>query len=106
MNNTLSPFVVSMLHQLTPISVVCGVSFYLWHWVYRHRHNKRQQLSQVFLIGSAAAAIPTGLCFVCAGVWPEILQEISGYELNVAIAGVALLYVSIESVWKGTVKGR
>ena len=46
----------------------------------------------------AASTIPTGIALLCCAFKPALLQKLVGFELHIAVAGMALLFISIKTL--------
>lgn len=89
---------MELLQKINEISVGLGILvfglFLLVNW-WKGRANRLDVLlTRVF----AASAIPTGIVLLLCAFEPTLIIRLGGLNIHIAVAGMALLYVSFKSL--------
>ena len=67
--------------------------------ILKARYKKvSHSLEDIFVGASAASAIPTGLVLLYGAFRPQIIPTLRGLNVQIAAAGLALLYVSLRKL--------
>ena len=68
------------------------------------KKSKKQEihLDDLFMRTFCASAIPTGILLLACAFYPELLTKLTGLNVHIAVAGLALLYVSGKAVFSLT----
>ncbi len=61
--------------------------------------GKKKDLEYYVNCSFSGSALPTGVALLCCAFKPELLTKLDGASLNVAVAGITLLYVSSKSIF-------
>lgn len=86
--------------HLDPITVGATILVFIFHKVYSLCKNSPNSLDNALLKCLSAAGLPNGLAFLICALMPEYIAKMQGASLPYALAGLALLTVSMKDVFK------
>lgn len=91
---------INVLLYINEAAVAFAIATFLIVSVKSYRSNKKQHFKLEYLLakGISASAIPTGLALLVCAFKPDLLQNMSGFNIHIATAGCALLYISIKGI--------
>jgi hypothetical protein len=88
---------VPIVLSSTSITLAVGAFFYRWN-AQRKQHNAARSLVPLWMHATAAGGIPTAIALVVCSFKPGWLILIPGLNLPIALGGLSLLYVCLESL--------
>lgn len=81
-------------------TIAVGALLILAYIVLCHRADKKAELPTIINMVLSAGGLVGGGVLLAATVLPQVFQKLSEIKIYIFIAGVAVLYVSFQSVWK------
>ncbi len=82
--------------------VACGLLAFFAMWISDHRRKKEVSLSNLFVVGTSASAIPTALLLIYAAFDDSLISKLSNSGVYIGFAGAALLfvfYLTVKEKW-------
>ena len=87
-----------VLQFINEAAVSCAIISFVAISISNFVHGKRPKLEELLASGLAASAIPTGLALLLCAFKPNLLQQMSGFNIHIATAGCALIFISIKGI--------
>ncbi len=81
------------------ISVGLGTIVFILVPILNWHFNRPTALDALLLQVLAAIAIPTGIALIICGLKPNLISELKGLNVYIALAGMTLIYLSIKAVF-------
>ncbi|CAN2041514.1 hypothetical protein GMMP15_500010 [Candidatus Magnetomoraceae bacterium gMMP-15] len=69
-------------------------------WLLNWKQKKKVNLEELFSISICATSIPTGVALVYCAFDSNMLSKLTGVNIHIALAGLALLYIAIKTIKK------
>lgn len=92
---------INALQYLNEISVLFALCTFFYISVKNYHNKVKATLEEVLAKGISASAIPTGLALLICAFDPSLLQGMSGFNIHIATAGFALIYISVKAASPG-----
>lgn len=89
-------FDLNFLMKIGPVASGLVVTFV--YWVYRAFKQKRTSLEDFFVVGITGSSFPSGILFIAAAFDSTLLTRVSEAPVYIALAGCAVLYITIKTV--------
>lgn len=89
----LSDYVTKTSVTLAVLSFIAGIVF---DYVKKRSAGLEVHLARV----GAAGALPTGIILVYGAFEPSVITQLSGLNVPIAAAGLALIYISVKTIFK------
>ncbi|MCM0080833.1 hypothetical protein L4X63_04435 [Geomonas sp. Red32] len=90
---------VAILQYINEAAVTCAIIAFTVTAIVRIHAGAKLRLEDLLIRGMAASAIPTGFALLLSAFDPSLLQKMSGFNIHIATAGLALIYISLKSVF-------
>ena len=87
------------LSHLGQITIGCALISAAISFLIKPQANRKRDLEFVITRSIAGSAIPTGLALILCSFKPGQLSHLEGANLNIAVAGIMLLYISIKAIF-------
>jgi len=88
----------NMLQYLNQASVSCAILTFICVVAYQRSKNIKLKLEDVLVRVFAGSAIPTSLALLMCAFKPSLLQKMTGFNIHIATAGLALLFISVKAL--------
>lgn len=85
-------------------SVILAVLVFLLICIYKHRCKEQIFLDDIVVAVLAAAVVPTAILCILFPFKSELIDQIEGLSVQVAIMGLVLLFVSVRTIWENLEK--
>lgn len=96
---SLASLLTDFITYLNQWTVACAIIFAVIALFLTPPNNKPLDLE--FVVGRAlsGSALPTGIALLGCAFKPELLPQLDDASLNIAVAGITLLFISIKSIF-------
>ena len=94
-NNIIAGFFSS----LNSITIIAGMLSGLMAFFITPAEGQKRSLEFVVNQVLAGAAVPTGVALLICAFKPELLSKLEGANINVAVAGIVLMFISVRSIF-------
>ncbi|WP_123947495.1 hypothetical protein [Flavobacterium reichenbachii] len=91
--------ITNLLTYLNALTVGCFIIFAIISLFLQVPAGRSRDLEYIINKGLAGSALPTGLALLGCAFKPELLTLLDGVSLNVAVAGITLLFISYKAVF-------
>jgi hypothetical protein len=88
-----------LLDNLSEITVAFAIISAIASFFIQPVNGGKRDLEFTVNKAFSGAALPTGLALLGCAFKPELLSGLDGASLNVAVAGITLLFISVKSVF-------
>ena len=95
----LTTLLSDFLKHLGEITVGFALGFAFISLFLNPGNGKKRDLEFVVNKAFSGSALPTGIALLGCAFRPELLSSLDGASLNVAVAGITLLFISIKAVF-------
>jgi hypothetical protein len=96
---TFGSILTDFLASLNVITVGFAIIFATIAIFQKRSNGKKKDLEFYVNRSFAGSALPTGIALLCCAFKPDLLNKLDGASLNVAVAGITLLFISIKSIF-------
>jgi hypothetical protein len=79
-----------------PPAFIIAAFFYLV--TQQYRFNNRVNLEELVVRALSISAIPTAVVLLVCAFKPDLLSQLSGFNIHIAVAGLVLLYISVKAL--------
>lgn len=80
------------------VSVSCSLLGCVGYVLRSYLRKRPVNLVRVLMVMLSASLIPTGVWLLLCAFDPTLLSEVSGLNLYLAVAGVALIFIAIRGI--------
>jgi len=87
------------LKNLNNLTVATALVFTIVALCLKPANGQEKNLEFILTRALAGSAIPTGLALLFCAFEPSLLPRLEGANLNVAVAGITLLFISIKAAF-------
>lgn len=91
--------IISLFAYISHASVACVILTFLWVFITTRLNREVLSLEEIMIKSTAASAVPLGLALVACAFDNELLNHLSGYAIHIAMAGLALLYITYKTIF-------
>ena len=89
-------FDLNLFMKIGPVA--SGLIVAILYWIYRTKKKKITSLEDFFIVGITASAFPSGILLIAAAFDSTLLSKMSDAPIYIALAGCAVLYITIKTV--------
>jgi hypothetical protein len=89
----------SFIENIHSLTVIFGLLAFAGIYISNRIRGKTNHLDDLLMRMLSASAIPTGLLLLLCAFDTTLLQKIEGLNIYIALAGLALIYVSLKAVF-------
>ena len=89
----------NLLSWLNELSVAFTLIFAIIALIQKPSSGKTKDLEFIISRALAGGAFPTGIALIGCAFKPIMISKLEGASINVAIAGIALLYISYKAIF-------
>ena len=93
-----SSILSQFLSHLSAITVVFAILFAGISLFLSPAAGQKKDLEFILNKALAGSSVPTGIALLLCAFSPDLLIKLDGASLNVAVAGITLLFISIKSI--------
>jgi hypothetical protein len=86
------------LNYINQASVGAGVVVFVFMWMLNLLKDRQNKLEDLLRKALAASAIPPGLVLIFCAHKPELITKLREPNIYIAVAGLALIYISIKGI--------
>ena len=79
-------------------TVLAGVLSFIILWIANLRAGRHNRLDALISAGVAGSSVPTGMVLIYCAFFPSAIAKLSGINVYVAFAGLALIFVAGKAI--------
>lgn len=86
------------IQHIPQVSVSLGIITFLTVLGFNYFAGTKSRLEYLLVRVLAASCVPTAIALICCAFDPQLILEMTGVNIHIACAGLALLYMAVKGM--------